>query len=126
MAVTLDEARYVNLATFRRSGVAVETPVWFAEGREAGVYFVFSAGAAGKVKRLRRSNAARVAPCDVRGKLLGEWRPARAEIVTQPVEITQALAALRRKYGWQMWLTDCFARLSGRFSKRAYLRVTVS
>lgn len=126
MASTLDDARYFNLATFRKSGVAVATPVWFAEGTESGIYFVFSAGEAGKVKRLRNSNAARVAACDVRGTLLGSWQPAHAELVAEQTEVVAALAALHRKYGWQMWLTDCLARLSGRFSKRTYIRVTVS
>ena len=37
----------------RRNGNAVETPVWFAE--HAGKLYVFSAGDAGKVKRLRNS-----------------------------------------------------------------------
>jgi PPOX class probable F420-dependent enzyme len=125
MASTLQDARYLNLATFRTDGTAVETPVWFAESPEAGVYFVFSAGDAGKVKRLRRSDEARVAPCDVRGKLLGAWQPARAGLVLDESGAAAALAALRRKYGWLMWLTDCLARLSGRYGRRAYIRVTV-
>lgn len=125
MVSMLDDARYFSLATFRKNGTAVETPVWFAEGSDPGTYFVFSAARAGKVKRLRRSDAARVAECDVRGKLLGDWQPARGELLAGQTDIADALAALRRKYGWQMWLTDGLARLSGRFSKRAYIRVTL-
>lgn len=125
MASTLDHARYFNLATFRKNGNAVATPVWFAPGAESGAYFVFSAGAAGKVKRLRRGDEARVAACDVRGKLLGGWLPARADLLLDQDEIAEALGALRGKYGWLMWMTDCLARLSGRFDKRAYIRVTL-
>jgi PPOX class probable F420-dependent enzyme len=125
MASTLDDARYFSLATFRRNGAAVETPVWFAEGAEAGVYFVFSAGEAGKIKRLRLSDEARVAACDVRGKLVGDWLPARAELLVSQADVAAALAALRRKYGLQMWLTDCLSRVSGRFNKRGYIRVTL-
>ena len=125
MASTLDDARYFSLATFRKNGDAVETPVWFAEGAAAGAYFVFSAGAAGKVKRLRRSDAARVAVCDVRGKLLGDWLPARAELVVEQGAVAEALSALRRKYGLQMWLTDWMSRLSGRFNQRTYIKVSV-
>ena len=44
---------YINLATFRKSGKAVETPIWFAHAE--GSYYAFSAGNAGKVKRLRNS-----------------------------------------------------------------------
>jgi PPOX class probable F420-dependent enzyme len=124
MVATLDEARYFSLATFRKTGAAVATPVWFAQGSEPGVYFVFSAGDAGKVKRLRNSNTARIAECDARGKVLGDWLDARAELVPQS-EVGEALGALRRKYGWLMWLTDGLARVAGRFDKRTYIRVTV-
>jgi PPOX class probable F420-dependent enzyme len=125
MDLTLDDVRYFNLATFRKNGAMVQTPVWFAPGSQPGVYFVFSAGDAGKVKRLRRSDEARVAPCDVRGKLLGDWQPARGELLAEHAHTAQALAALRRHYGWQMWVTDLLSRLTGRFHKRAYIRVTL-
>ena len=117
----LETAQYISLATFRRSGVPVATPVWAAY--RDGVYYVFSAGNAGKVKRLRVSPRARVAVCNVRGVLQGPWHEARAEIITEPAEIATALAALRRKYGFSMWLADLLARLSGRMARRAYLAV---
>jgi PPOX class probable F420-dependent enzyme len=119
----LEAAQYISLATFRRSGVEVATPVWAAY--QDGVFYVFSAGDAGKVKRLRVSPRARVAVCDVRGKLKGPWHEARAEIITAPAEIETALAALRRKYGLAMRVADLLARLSGRMARRAYLAVRV-
>lgn len=48
---SLGRERYVSLATFRRDGRAVPTPVWVAE--HAGRLYVFTEGTAGKVKRLR-------------------------------------------------------------------------
>ena len=127
MGSSLDDARYFNLATFRKNGSAVETPVWFAPSKDdaPGVYYVFSAGDAGKVKRLRRDQTARVAACDVRGKLQGDWLQARAELI-DGADADAALAALRRKYGWQMALADVLARLTGRFHRRAYIRVIVA
>lgn len=119
----LEAAQYISLATFRRSGVEVATPVWAAY--QDGVFYVFSAGDAGKVKRLRVSPRARVAVCDVRGKLKGPWHEALAEIITAPAEIETALAALRRKYGLAMRVADLLARLSGRMARRAYLAVRV-
>ena len=124
LASMLDHARYFSLATFRKNGNAVATPVWFARGVNSGDYFVFSAGDAGKIKRLRRSDQAKVAACDARGRLLGDWLAARAEIVDQD-GVAEALAALRGKYGWLMWATDGLSRLSGRFDQRAYIRVTL-
>ena len=122
MVTSLEQARCLNLATFRKSGVAVETPVWFAEVE--GTYYVFSAGNAGKVKRLRNSSRARIAPCDVRGKVLGTWLDAKAVIVEGPTETKRAHAALRQKYGWQMKLADFISRLSGRRRHRAYIAIT--
>ncbi len=119
----LDDARYVNLATFRKSGARVDTPVWAAP--HGGRLYVFVAGDSGKVKRLRNSSRAQVAPCDARGRLTGEWANARARIVDDVATIDRAYAALRAKYGWQMRLTDLLSRLSGRYGHRAILEIDV-
>ena len=119
----LQSAAYVSLRTYRKSGATVDTPVWCAASDDA--LYVFSAGNAGKVKRLRNSNKAQLAVCDVRGKLLGEWVDAQAEVVTDSASIATALAALRTKYGWQMRLADLGAKLTGKFNKRAYIRIVL-
>ena len=120
----LARAPYVSLSTYRRDGQPVDTPVWCAASGDD--FFVFSSGNAGKVKRLRNSSRARMAVCDVRGKLLGDWHDAEAEIITEPEEVDRALDALQYKYGWQMWLADTGAKLTGKFHKRAYIRIRLS
>jgi hypothetical protein len=117
----LDAERYLSLATFRKSGAAVATPVWFA--RSGAKLYVFSEGRAGKVKRLRNSPRARVAACDVRGNLRGEWQDAQARVVSDAAAIERAYAALRAKYGWQMWIADMLSRLTGRYDKRAIIEI---
>ncbi len=87
---------------------------------------MFSAGDAGKVKRLRNSSRAEVARCDVRGKILGDWYPAVAELVDDADAVHTALQALRKKYGVQMLIADIGARLTGRYNRRAYIRVEIS
>ena len=120
---TFDRHRYLTLATFRRTGAEVRTPVWFAA--VAGKIYVFTAGESGKVKRLRGSSRARVAPSDMCGGVRGEWRDVAARIVTEPGVIARAHAALRAKYGWQMWLGDLFSRLTGRIRRRAWIEIEV-
>lgn len=120
----LDTARYLSLATYRASGAEVATPVWCA--REGDDYFIFSAGDAGKIKRLRRSSRARVAACTVRGRVTGEWHEASAVIVSDRERVERALRALRRKYGLTMWIADLSARATGRFRRRAYIEVTLT
>jgi PPOX class probable F420-dependent enzyme len=122
--VALTDERYLNLATFRRTGAAVETPVWFAA--LDGKLYVFSAADAGKVKRLRNSPRARVAACDLRGRLRGDWLDASARIVTDSATIERALAALHAKYGFQMRLADFFSRLTGRIDRRAWLEIELA
>jgi PPOX class probable F420-dependent enzyme len=113
---------YVNLASYRRNGIEVKTPVWIAEAR--GRYYVFSAGDAGKVKRIRATSRVRIAACDLRGNVKSAWIDGTARIVAEPPVIADALRALRAKYGLQMRFTDFFAKLSGRFAKRAYIEIT--
>ena len=103
---------YLNLGTFRRSGAAVDTPVWFAaHGR---VLVAFSQRESGKVKRLRNSPRARIAACDVRGRLTGPWLEVSARVIEDPERAEAALGALRARYGLQFRLLELFARLTGR------------
>ena len=124
MPSSLTNARYFSLKTFRKNGIGVATPVWFAEHQ--GTYYCFSASKAGKIKRLRRSSQAEIAPCDIRGKLLGDWLPAQATIVENPEEIENAYAHLSQKYGWQMAMANFFSRLTGRIDQRTVIAVCPS
>ena len=122
-AAELDRHRYVSLATFRRNGAQVATPVWFA-ARDGRLYVV-SAGNAGKVKRIRNAPRARVAPCDVRGTVRGPWQDATARVITDANAIESARTALRAKYGWQVALLDFVSRLTGRARRRAWLEIAL-
>jgi PPOX class probable F420-dependent enzyme len=117
----LDRERYVSLETFRKTGRAVATPVWFA--RSGDRYYVFSEADAGKVKRLRNDPRVRLAACNVRGKVHGPPHAGRAARRDDPETVERAYAALRAKYGWQMRITDFFSRLAGRIGNRAILEI---
>jgi hypothetical protein len=116
--------RYVNLATYRRSGIEVKTPVWIAG--LAGRYYVFSAGDAGKIKRIRATPRVRLAACDFRGNIRSAWIDARARIVMEPALIRGVRGAFRRKYGLTMLLTDVMATLTGRMRRRAYIEIELA
>jgi PPOX class probable F420-dependent enzyme len=116
------DERYISLETFKKDGDGVKTPVWTAP--LDGKLVVFSAADAFKVKRLRRDPHARVAACDMRGKVRGEWREATGRILEDPADIERAHSALRKKYGWQMATGDFFAGLTGRSKKRAWLEIS--
>jgi hypothetical protein len=92
--------KYLNLETFRKNGQGVQTPVWFAGEPEQGApekVYVYSTGDSGKAKRIRNNGRVRIAPCTGRGKLLGEWLEARAEIVSG-AEAEHGMKLLNTKY----------------------------
>jgi PPOX class probable F420-dependent enzyme len=111
---SLQGHKYTNLETFRKNGQGVRTPVWFAgepgEGAPEKLY-VYSTADSGKAKRIRNNSRVRVAPCDVRGKLLGEWIEARAEIVTGQ-EADRGMQLLNKKYFPWKQLLDFFSVFS--------------
>lgn len=116
--------KYVNLATYRRNGVEVKTPVWIAALADR--YYVFSAGDAGKIKRIRATPRVRLAACDVRGKVRSAWIEGCARIVVEPTLIVKVRKALRRKYGLLMILTDAVATMTGRMRRRAYIEIQLA
>ena len=87
--------KYISLETFRRDGTGVRTPVWFVE--MGGQLFFYTLADSGKVKRIRRNPRVRVAPCDMRGRVHGDWKEGRARLATQE-ETAQAYKLLNRKY----------------------------
>jgi hypothetical protein len=117
----LEHGKYLSFATLKKSGEYVPTPVWFAV--HEGNFFIFSAPDTGKIKRLSNFSECRLASCDYRGKITGPWLNARAELLEEIEDSKHALAVLRRKYGWQMKLTDGLSTLTGKMRRRIYIRV---
>ncbi len=125
MATPLDNAEYINLETFKKSGDGVKTPVWAAPCE--GKLVVFSEGKAFKVKRIRNNGKVRIAACDVRGKLLGGWHEGTARVVDGDPSFDQrAYRALREKYGWKMRTLDFFSSLAGKKDKRALIEISLT
>jgi PPOX class probable F420-dependent enzyme len=107
--------KYLALTTFRKTGVAVQTPVWF--GEEDGKLYVMARGDSGKVKRVRNNPQVRVAPCTMGGKIKGPEFAASARILPKE-DFPRARNTIRRKY----WL----ARLPFVWSKEnIYLEMVV-
>jgi uncharacterized protein len=124
MGTELDDARYVNLLSYKRDGTGAQTPVWAAP--LDGKLVIFTGGESYKVKRIRRNPKVRVARCDARGALLGPWLDGTCAFVEEPARQARIIDVLKSKYGWQMRLLDFFSTLSGRAKKRAYLEVTLA
>lgn len=119
----LEKAPYINLATFRKNGDVVKTPVWVAV--HEGVGYVFSEPNVGKVKRIRNNPKVQIAECDMRGGLLGDWANGTARLVNDEAEISAMYPAFNRKYGVIMHITNFLAKLVGRYQRRQIIAVTL-
>ena len=87
--------KYISLTTFRKTGVGVPTPVWF--GEEDGRLYVMTRHDMGKTKRIRNNPSVKVAPCTIRGKVMGPEFSASARILP-PEEHKHARQTINRKY----------------------------
>lgn len=99
--------KYISLTSFRKSGAAVATPVWFGEQDDK--LYVMTRSDSGKYKRIRNNPQVRVAPCTIRGKITGSEFAATARILP-PEDWPRARQTIEKKY----WL----ARISFLWSKK--------
>ena len=87
--------KYISLTTFRKNGAKIATPVWF--GEDADKLYVMTRSDMGKTKRIRNNPQVTVAPCTMRGKVIGPEFAASARILP-PEEHARARQAINRKY----------------------------
>jgi PPOX class probable F420-dependent enzyme len=111
---TIHGQKYISLATFRKNGAKIATPVWF--GEEGEKLYVMTRSDMGKTKRIRNNPQVTVAPCTMRGKVTGPEVPAIARLLP-PEEHAHARQTVNRKY--------LLARLSSPWSKAdAFLEIS--
>ena len=117
--------KYVNLSTKKKDGSFVNTPVWFAQDGEKNDFYIFSAGEAGKIKWIKIFSSVRVAICDVRGNLKGEWISAQAELVSEEESKIKAYKQLHKKYGLTIRVFDFFSKLFGNYEQRQLVKFSI-
>jgi PPOX class probable F420-dependent enzyme len=106
--------KYLNLETFKKSGGGVRTPIWFVADPSKNLaaadarLYVYTNAETGKVKRIRNNGRVRIAPCDMRGNVTGEWLEARAEI-TGGADSSYGMQLLNKKYFPLKQVLDFFA-----------------
>lgn len=122
-----DREQYVSLATFRKTGKEVLTPVWFAEDpKNPRQLWIYTNVNSGKVKRVRNNGRARIAPCNGVGKLKGEFVDATARMLEAGHRDWQrGWDALHAKY-WMLGVGLFVSRLSGRYAQRGLMAVELA
>lgn len=72
----LSAHEFIELTTFRKNGDAIATPVFFIADK--GKLYLTTNGNSGKLKRIRNNGRVLIAPCNNRGKVIGEQFEAHA------------------------------------------------
>jgi uncharacterized protein len=107
--------KYISLATHRRNGTAVRTPIWFAESD--GKLVFMTRNDSWKYKRIRNNPQVSVAPCNMKGKINGPDFAGTARALP-PDQWQRAKQAINHKY----WL----ARLPFWSNKNEYLEIDIA
>ncbi len=92
-----ENQKYLNIETFRKSGVGVKTPVWFVQDRD--VFYVWTQADSWKAKRIRNNGAVKVVPSTASGESLGEWIDAHSTTNESPEALSFTTSLMRKKYG---------------------------
>ena len=106
-----EKQQYLNLETVRKNGLAVNTPVWFAQ--DGDLLFVWTQTGAGKAKRIRNNGSVRIAPSTASGEPVGDWMPAKAQTNESPEAIRHVEKLMQKKYGVMFYVVGLLGRLRG-------------
>ncbi len=103
---SLEGHKYVNLETYKKSGQAVRTPVWFVIFENQ--VFVTTRPDTGKVKRIRNNQKVKMMPCGMKGEPKGDWIEGTARFANE-AESQNAINLRNKKYGFKAKLVGAFA-----------------
>lgn len=114
--------QYINLETFRKTGVGVKTAVWFVEFN--GELCFTTQPYSGKVKRMHNIPNVNVAPCKMDGTVTGEWLPATIRFMQE--DEAQAVDKIyARKYGLMKVLFE-LPKIFSKKPERAFIAIKLN
>lgn len=117
--------QFLSLETFRKNGVGVKTPVWFAQ--EGDTLYIWTVGDSGKIKRIRNNPRVNIAPCKRFGEVTGEWMVAQASVDDSTAAVRHVEVLLSRKLGFVFTMFRLIDRLRVRWrgSHRVCVKVSL-
>jgi len=92
----IESEKCISLETYRKNNEPVKTPVWFVIKND--LIYVVTRDQTGKVKRLRNNQQVKIATCNFKGKIKGQWISGTAKILTED-ETKDAVKWREKKYG---------------------------
>jgi len=120
------DQEFLSLETFRKNGIGVKTPVWFAQ--EGDMLYIWTVGESGKAKRIRNNPRVNIAPCKRFGTVTGEWMAAQASVDDSAAAVRHVEIMLGRKLGFGFAMFRLIDRLRDRLrgSQRVSIKLSLS
>ncbi len=106
----IESEKCISLETYRKNNQAVKTPVWFVIKND--LIYVVTRDQTGKVKRLRNNQQVKIATCNFKGKVKGQWVSGTAKILTEE-ETRDAVKWRERKYGFMAKIAKFLSKSKG-------------
>jgi PPOX class probable F420-dependent enzyme len=104
----LSNFKYIDIETYRKNGTGVRTPIWFIIYQ--GLIYFRSDAKSGKVKRIRNNPHVRIAPCDIRGNVKGNWFDGKVKFADS-AESSIVYSMIDKKYGFVATLVRIFNKI---------------
>ncbi len=92
----LESEKCISIETYRKNNEPVQTPVWFVIKDD--LIYLVTRDQTGKIKRLRNNQQVKIATCNFKGKIKGQWVSGVAKILTDD-QTKDVVKWRERKYG---------------------------
>lgn len=123
---SLAAEKFVSLATWKKNGEKVSTPMWLA--RDGETLVMWTPADSWKVKRLRRNSRVDLTPCGRSGKVNqgAKTTSGTAIVDADPTETARIKQLIKAKYGFEFHVITFVERIVARGSKnRLVVRITL-
>ncbi len=106
----IESEKYISLETYRKSNQPVRTPVWFVIKDD--LIYVVTRDQTGKAKRLRNNLQVKIATCNFKGKVKGQWISGTAKILSEE-ETKEVVKWRNKKYGFMAKIAKFLSKGKG-------------
>ncbi len=106
----IESKKCISLETYRKNNQPVRTPVWFVIKND--LIYVVTRDQTGKAKRLRNNLQVKIATCNFKGKVSGEWVSGTAKILSED-ETKEVVMWRDKKYGFMAKIAKFLSKSKG-------------
>jgi len=106
----LESKKCISLETYRKNNLPVRTPVWFVIKDD--LIYVVTRDQTGKAKRLRNNQQVKIATCNFKGKVKGQWISGTAKILAED-ETKEVVKWRNKKYGFMAKIAKFLSKSKG-------------